>query len=266
MSIVSELIVFVINVQEKGLTDFFCAFQVHKKICNIPIPKIFSDRGRLYKAQSCGSIVRDKINQNPSGAVPTLLTIARDGNNNSNGVGKTKGRGKIFNRRMKDEQRSNGLLQPMLGDQQRLLGSSEGDINRNMNLSSTSTSSLLAGVVDGNNNNDATDPVGSAESNRRRIVNKPSDRRKSTGETLERCHGTAGQLELSCKILVNGVGATEDFQDIDGSSSEEQEEMSGNVELVVGVAEDDGGNSSTAFNASNLSHLAAAPPSGLCSS
>lgn len=213
----------------------------------------------MYKAQSCGSIVRDKINPNPSGAVPTLLTIARDGNNNnnSNGVAKTKGRGKIFNRRMKDEQRSNGLLQPMLGDQQRLLGSSEGDINRNMNLSSTSTSSLAA-VVDGNNNNDAHDPVGSGESNRRRIVNMPSDRRKSTGESLERCRGTAGQLELSCTILVNGVGATEDIQDIDGSSSEEHE-VSGNVEVVMGVEGEDGGNSSTAFSASNLSP-------GLCSS
>ncbi|KAJ6645848.1 SNF-related serine/threonine-protein kinase [Pseudolycoriella hygida] len=36
-------------------------FQVHKKLC-IPIPGIFQ-RGRLYKAQSCGSIVRDKVHQ-----------------------------------------------------------------------------------------------------------------------------------------------------------------------------------------------------------
>ncbi|KAG4070732.1 hypothetical protein HA402_005591 [Bradysia odoriphaga] len=36
-------------------------FQVHKKLC-IPIPGIFQ-RGRLYKAQSCSSIVRDKVQQ-----------------------------------------------------------------------------------------------------------------------------------------------------------------------------------------------------------
>lgn len=34
--------------------------KVHKKLY-IPLPGIFQ-RGRLYKAQSCGSIVRDKIN------------------------------------------------------------------------------------------------------------------------------------------------------------------------------------------------------------
>ncbi len=36
-------------------------FKVHKKLC-IPIPGIFQ-RGRLYKAQSCSSIVRDKVQQ-----------------------------------------------------------------------------------------------------------------------------------------------------------------------------------------------------------
>ena len=37
------------------------SWQVHKKIC-IPLPGIFQ-RGRLYKARSCGSIVRDSVNQ-----------------------------------------------------------------------------------------------------------------------------------------------------------------------------------------------------------
>ncbi|XP_030750885.1 SNF-related serine/threonine-protein kinase isoform X2 [Sitophilus oryzae] len=37
-------------------------FQVHKKLC-IPLPVIFNKNARLYKAQSCGSLVRDKINK-----------------------------------------------------------------------------------------------------------------------------------------------------------------------------------------------------------
>ncbi|XP_050299463.1 SNF-related serine/threonine-protein kinase [Anthonomus grandis grandis] len=37
-------------------------FQVHKKLC-IPLPDIFNKNARLYKAQSCGSLVRDKINK-----------------------------------------------------------------------------------------------------------------------------------------------------------------------------------------------------------
>lgn len=37
------------------------SLKVHKKLC-IPIPGIFQ-RGRLYKAQSCSSIVRDKVQQ-----------------------------------------------------------------------------------------------------------------------------------------------------------------------------------------------------------
>uniref|UniRef100_A0A182VRS2 SNF-related serine/threonine-protein kinase n=1 Tax=Anopheles minimus TaxID=112268 RepID=A0A182VRS2_9DIPT len=41
-------------------------FQVHKKIY-VPLSGLFQ-RGRLYKAQSCGSIVRDKVNVNPNGA------------------------------------------------------------------------------------------------------------------------------------------------------------------------------------------------------
>lgn len=228
---------------------------MHKKICNIPIPKIFTDRGRLYKAQSCGSIVRDKINQNPSGDVPAVLTelMARDGNNNSNnGVGKSKSRGKIFNRRMKDEQRSNGLLVPNLSGQQRLLGSSEGDINRNMNLSLTSDSSLL---VDGNNN-----------SNSNEKVNRVMDRRQSTVEPLESGKDACEQ---------NGLLRSDEFefQDIDGSSSEGGGGSRKASVVVVVQGEDeeiegdeDGGDSSTAFNSSKLGHLAAAPPpSGLCS-
>lgn len=37
-------------------------FQVHKKLC-IPFPGLFT-RNRLYKAQSCSSLTRDKINVN----------------------------------------------------------------------------------------------------------------------------------------------------------------------------------------------------------
>ncbi|XP_058057128.1 serine-rich adhesin for platelets [Anopheles bellator] len=40
-------------------------FQVHKKIY-VPLSGLFQ-RGRLYKAQSCGSIVRDRVNVNPNG-------------------------------------------------------------------------------------------------------------------------------------------------------------------------------------------------------
>ncbi|XP_066991528.2 SNF-related serine/threonine-protein kinase [Anabrus simplex] len=39
-------------------------FQVHKKLC-LPLPGLFG-RGRLYKAQSCGSIVRDRVTLAPS--------------------------------------------------------------------------------------------------------------------------------------------------------------------------------------------------------
>ena len=47
-------------------------FQVHKKLC-LPLPGLFS-RGRLYKAQSCGSIVRDRVVQ-PS---PASLLLCGD--------------------------------------------------------------------------------------------------------------------------------------------------------------------------------------------
>lgn len=56
------------------LLYFFRDTQVHKKLC-IPLPGIFQ-RGRLYKAQSCSSIVRDKVNQsqtNPTAARHSAL-------------------------------------------------------------------------------------------------------------------------------------------------------------------------------------------------
>lgn len=169
--------------------------------------------------------MRDKINPNPSGEVPASLTqlMARDGNNN-NGKGASKGsRVKIFNRRMKDEQRSNnGLLQPMLSGQQRLLGCSEGDINKNMSLSSTSSPSLL---VDGNNNNDNSEEAKEGEDEP--VVNIPVDRRKSSVEPLQK-HNLESQLLLINPVTENGV--EEDFEDIDGGSSVEQEE-----EMVEGL-------------------------------
>lgn len=138
--------------------------------------------------------------------------LARDGNNNnSNNNNKSKGirGGKIFNRRMKDEQRSNGLLlQPMLSGQQRLLGSSEGDINRNLNLSSTSSPSLLLDS-NNNNNNNSTDDLDMDQGQR---VNLPIDRRQSSAEPLQ------------SNCCENGIGAEEDFEDIDGSEKEEEEE------------------------------------------
>lgn len=172
--------------------------------------------------------------------------MARDGNNNnSNNNNKSKGiRGaKIFNRRMKDEQRSNGLLlQPMLSGQQRLLGSSEGDINRNLNLSSTSSPSLL--LDSNNNNNNSTDDLDVDQGQR---VNLPIDRRQSSAEPLQ----------STCSE--NGIGAEEDFEDIDGSEKEEEE-----------------GNSSTAVQKSgfpenkvlNHHHMppSTSPVSSLCSS
>lgn len=51
------------RVPAKKLRLFGKYFQVHKKLF-LPLPGIFN-RNRLYKAQSCGSLIRDKINQNP---------------------------------------------------------------------------------------------------------------------------------------------------------------------------------------------------------
>ncbi|XP_059622470.1 SNF-related serine/threonine-protein kinase-like [Phlebotomus argentipes] len=88
-------------------------FQVHKKLC-IPLPNLFQ-RGRLYKAQSCGSLVRDKVNQAPSGG---------------GGSGSRSGRGSESNVRhsalFSDRDR---ILRNCLGAS-RLLGS-DGDINQN---------------------------------------------------------------------------------------------------------------------------------------
>lgn len=50
------------RVPTKKMRLFGKYFQVHKKLY-IPLPAIFN-RNRLYKAQSCGSLVRDKISQN----------------------------------------------------------------------------------------------------------------------------------------------------------------------------------------------------------
>ncbi|KFB45355.1 AGAP001752-PA-like protein [Anopheles sinensis] len=50
-------------------------FQVHKKIY-VPLSGLFQ-RGRLYKAQSCGSIVRDKVNVNPNGSGSHANTTGR---------------------------------------------------------------------------------------------------------------------------------------------------------------------------------------------
>lgn len=223
--------------------------------------------------------MRDKVNVNPGGGVPAVLAdlMVRDGNNNSNSNnnsnGKPKGRGKIFNRRMKDEQRSNGLLQPMLSGQQRMLGSSEGDINQNLNLSSASSPSLR---VDGNNNSNSNDDLGGEGR-----VNIPIDRRKSSVEplqrmTLNRAGGGGGGTEeeeedAETQLLlinqVNGVGVEEDFEDIDGSSTEQ--------ECDAGLTREDGcegGNSSAVGGAfrkeegNALSQLPPSTPVSLCSS
>ncbi|XP_065095529.1 uncharacterized protein Snrk [Ochlerotatus camptorhynchus] len=87
-------------------------FQVHKKIY-VPLSGLFQ-RGRLYKAQSCGSIVRDKINVNPNGSGG-----ARGGGANSNARHST-----IFNEK-------NRFIKNCLSGS-RLLGS-DGDINHNGN-------------------------------------------------------------------------------------------------------------------------------------
>ncbi|KAL1517480.1 hypothetical protein ABEB36_001242 [Hypothenemus hampei] len=52
-----------IQADKKKLRILGKYFQVHKKLC-IPLPVIFNRNARLYKAQSCGSLVRDKINKN----------------------------------------------------------------------------------------------------------------------------------------------------------------------------------------------------------
>lgn len=94
---------------------FFSSIKVHKKIC-IPLPGIFQ-RGRLYKAQSCSSIVRDKVIQSSS----TNL----NGNNNTSNVRHSA----LFI----DKSR---ILSNCLGA--RLLGGSDGDINQPHQFNSVS--------------------------------------------------------------------------------------------------------------------------------
>ncbi|XP_053693359.1 SNF-related serine/threonine-protein kinase [Sabethes cyaneus] len=86
-------------------------FQVHKKIY-VPLSGLFQ-RGRLYKAQSCGSIVRDKVNVNPNGSG------GGRGSANTNARHST-----IFNEK-------NRFIKNCLTGS-RLLGS-DGDINHNGN-------------------------------------------------------------------------------------------------------------------------------------
>lgn len=90
--------------------------QVHKKLC-IPLPGIFQ-RGRLYKAQSCSSIVRDKVNQNPTNPTATRHSA-------------------LFS----DKTR---ILRNCLGA--RLLGS-DSDINQNTGKSSTQQPPTAAAVL-----------------------------------------------------------------------------------------------------------------------
>lgn len=86
-------------------------FQVHKKFY-VPLSGLFQ-RGRLYKAQSCGSIVRDKVNVNPNGG-----TTTRGAHSNAR-------HSTIFN------EKNNRFIKNCLSGS-RLLGS-DGDINHNGN-------------------------------------------------------------------------------------------------------------------------------------
>uniref|UniRef100_A0A1Q3F0B1 SNF-related serine/threonine-protein kinase n=1 Tax=Culex tarsalis TaxID=7177 RepID=A0A1Q3F0B1_CULTA len=91
-------------------------FQVHKKFY-VPLSGLFQ-RGRLYKAQSCGSIVRDKVNVNPNG--------------NGTGGGTRGGAGAHSNARHSTIfNEKNRFIKNCLSGS-RLLGS-DGDINHNGN-------------------------------------------------------------------------------------------------------------------------------------
>lgn len=106
-------------------------FQVHKKIY-VPLSGLFQ-RGRLYKAQSCGSIVRDKVNQNPNGS----------GGGRGGGVGGAGGANSnarhstIFNEKHRFKNCLSGT---------RLLGS-DGDINHNGNSFITAAAAMSNGSV-----------------------------------------------------------------------------------------------------------------------
>lgn len=99
--------------------DFPFTIQVHKKIC-IPLPGIFQ-RGRLYKAQSCSSIVRDKVIQSSS----TNL----NGNNNTPNIRHSA----LFTNKSR-------ILSNCLGA--RLLGGSDGDINQPQQYTSNESNTL----------------------------------------------------------------------------------------------------------------------------
>ena len=92
-------------------------FQVHKKLC-LPLPGLFT-RGRLYKAQSCGSIVRDRVAA-PSPA--SLLLCSDDRWCPVNSSGGTKVSSHDDNRHMV----SNGNPNPK-----------ESDINQNLDISNS---------------------------------------------------------------------------------------------------------------------------------
>ncbi|CAD7087920.1 unnamed protein product [Hermetia illucens] len=96
----------------RELCDYLCKVlqEVHKKIC-IPLPGLFQ-RGRLYKAQSCGSIVRDKVNHNIHSNAPPNTTR----------------HSVLFTEKGK-------ILRNCLGS--RFLGNSDSDINQNNGKTAT---------------------------------------------------------------------------------------------------------------------------------
>ncbi|KAJ9589124.1 hypothetical protein L9F63_017583, partial [Diploptera punctata] len=107
-------------------------FQVHKKLC-LPLPGLFN-RGRLYKAQSCGSIVRDRVAA-PSPA--SLLLCSDDRWCPVNSDAGTKGSHHDDNRDMVSNGNQN---------------CNEGDINQNLGISNAlvATDGLIP-LVDGCN-------------------------------------------------------------------------------------------------------------------
>lgn len=110
----------------------------------------------MYKAQSCGSIARDKINPHP-GQISVLNEILfRDGTpTNCYGVNTD------VNETLNLQKH---LLEPTIGGEQRLMGSSEGDINSNCGQ-------LNVVLTDSNNNTN--------------VSLKNSLRRKSSAEPSE---------------------------------------------------------------------------------
>lgn len=107
-------------------------FQVHKKIY-VPLSGLFQ-RGRLYKAQSCGSIVRDKVNQNPNG---TGGGSRSGGGGGGGGTNSNARHSTIFNEKHRFKHCLSGT---------RLLGS-DGDINHNGNSFMTAAAAMSNGSV-----------------------------------------------------------------------------------------------------------------------